>query len=116
MLPVARRLSSGTDIRNVVRRGYRASSGVVTVHLLLSTSEEVRPARAGVIVGRKVGNSVVRHRVQRRLRHLLIPHVDQLPSGAALVVRPQPAAATASSSELGGDLDRALRKVHGGQR
>ncbi len=88
----------------------------MTVHLLLPTSEETRPARAGVVVGRKVGNSVVRHRVQRRLRHLLIPHVDQLPSGAALVVRPQPAASIASSAQLGGDLDRALRKVRGGLR
>ncbi len=70
--------------------------------------EWLRPARAGVVVGRPVGNAVVRHRVARRLRHLLAPRLMALPGGARLVVRARPGAGSASSDVLGGDLDDAL--------
>ena len=67
--------------------------------------------RVGLVVSRAVGNSVVRHRVQRRLRHLIREHLDVLPGSALLVVRAKPAAGTAASRELGADLDRCLQRV-----
>jgi ribonuclease P protein component len=67
--------------------------------------------RAGLVVSKAVGGSVVRHRVSRRLRHLLAPRLGELPSGAMLVVRALPAAADATSAELGDDLDDGLRGV-----
>jgi ribonuclease P protein component len=69
------------------------------------------PPRAGLVVSRAVGGSVVRHRVARRLRHLLRPRLATLPAGSRLVVRALPAAADASSSVLGDDLDSGLRAV-----
>ncbi len=65
--------------------------------------------RAGFVVSKAVGNAVVRHRVTRRLRHLVRPRLDQLPPGALLVVRALPPSATASSAELADDLDSGLR-------
>lgn len=65
--------------------------------------------RAGFVVSKAVGNAVVRHRVSRRLRHLVAERLDTLPPGAALVVRALPPARDASSGELGADLDSALR-------
>ncbi len=63
---------------------------------------------------------MVRHRVARRLRHLLASRMTGLPAGARVVVRALPPAATATSAELGIDLDAglrgALRKVPGGVR
>ena len=47
----------------------------------------------------------------RRLRHLVSARLGTLPEGSALVVRALPAAATASSEELGADLDAALRRL-----
>ena len=70
-----------------------------------------QPARAGLVVGRGVGPAVVRHRVSRRLRHLLRPRLEALPPGTDLVVRAQPAAAEAGSAELGDDLDTALARL-----
>jgi ribonuclease P protein component len=52
---------------------------------------------------------VVRHRVTRRLRHLVAARLDTLPAGSMLVVRALPPAATASSAELAADLDSGLR-------
>jgi ribonuclease P protein component len=69
--------------------------------------------RAGFVVGRAVGNSVVRHRVTRRLRAVVLDQLDRLPPTADLVVRARPEAAAASSAELRRDLtagiDRLLR-------
>src|SRR5690606_40339903 len=52
-----------------------------------------------------------RRRVLRRLRHLVAERLGTLPEGSALVVRALPAAATASSEELGANLDAALRRL-----
>jgi ribonuclease P protein component len=62
-------------------------------------------------VSKAVGNSVVRHAVTRRLRHVVRPRLTGLPSGSRLVVRALPAAATASSAELTSDLDAALERA-----
>ncbi len=64
--------------------------------------------RVGFVVSRAVGNAVVRNRVKRRLRHLVREHLSSLPGSAVLVVRALPAAAAASSAELGADLARCL--------
>ena len=76
----------------------------------MTTNPVLRP-RAGFVVSKAVGNAVVRHRVTRRLRHLVASRLDALPAGAMLVVRALPPAATATSRELGADLDSGLRKV-----
>ncbi|RZS37596.1 ribonuclease P protein component [Herbihabitans rhizosphaerae] len=63
------------------------------------------------MVSKAVGNAVVRHRVSRRLRHLMRDRLGTLPAGAALVVRALPPSATASSRQLGKDIDAALRRL-----
>ena len=68
-------------------------------------------ALAGFVVSRAVGGAVVRHRVQRRLRHLLRARLDRLPAGALVVIRALPRAGAASSAELGRDLDSALSRA-----
>lgn len=62
----------------------------------------------GFVVSKAVGNSVVRHRVQRQLRHLMRERVKELPAGARVVVRALPAAAGSSSAELAQDLSAAI--------
>ena len=65
----------------------------------------------GFVVSRAVGGSVVRHTVARRLRHLVRARLHRLPAGSSLVVRALPASATATSDQLGSDLDAALDRV-----
>lgn len=62
-------------------------------------------------MGKAVGGSVVRHRVLRRLRHLLRHRLDQLVPGTQLVLRALPPSAAASSAELGVELDAALGRL-----
>jgi ribonuclease P protein component len=85
------------------------------VHLVAGhndgAGQEQGPARVGFVVGRNVGDSVLRHRVQRRLRHLCRDRLADLPPGSEVVVRALVPAAQASYQELGADLDRCLRGV-----
>ena len=62
-------------------------------------------------MSKAVGNSVVRHAVARKLRHLVRPRLLVLPAGAHLVVRALPGAGTATSAQLGTDLDAALERA-----
>src|ERR1700712_3330559 len=77
-----------------MRRGRKAGRRLLSVHALVDDGA----SRAGFVVGRSVGGSVERHRVTRRLRHLLADRLDYLPAGTALVVRAHPAAAGAGSA------------------
>jgi ribonuclease P protein component len=80
-----------------------------------SASHDAPPAgaRAGFVVGKAVGNSVVRHRVTRRLRAVVRDELHRLPEGADLVVRARPEAAAASSDLLHRDLSSGLDRLLG---
>jgi len=103
------RLRRRTEFSDVVRRGRRASRPRLTVHLLQVADDA--PARAGLVVSKAVGGSVVRSAVSRRLRHQLRELVGGLPAGTRLVVRAAPAAAAADSATLGADLRSALERL-----
>jgi ribonuclease P protein component len=65
------------------------------------------------VVGKTVGNSVCRHRVTRRLRHLVREELHRLPPRSDLVVRARPEAADADTDTLRRDLSRGLDRVLG---
>jgi ribonuclease P protein component len=114
MLPRTARLTRGQDFSDTVRNGRRCGTSSVVVHLDVGTGESTEPSRAGLVVARSVGGSVVRNRVKRRLRHLVVAPLAGLPPASRVVVRALPAAASATSEELGRDLrnavDRALQR------
>ncbi len=77
----------------------------------LSAARTTATPKVGFVVSKAVGNAVVRHRVARRLRHMVRERVGTLPPGSALVVRALPSAAVATSAELGQDFDAAIRRL-----
>ena len=111
MLPAPHRLTHGGDLRRVVRTGRRSGGDLLVVHVL--RHHRTDPARVGFVVGRTVGNAVLRHRVQRRLRHLCRERLAVLPTGCEMVVRALPPSADASYAELGEQLDRCLLRSLG---
>jgi ribonuclease P protein component len=110
VLPRPSRLTRAADFTEVVRGGRRAGRPLLTVHADLPAAGQ-GPPRAGLVVGRGVGGSVVRSRTSRRLRHLLRRRIGDLPAGSRLVVRAAPAAGTATSAALARDLDAALARL-----
>ena len=118
MLTAPHRLRDSESFRTAVRRGRRAGSRTVVVHLLdpgsdIGVDGSVVPARVGFVVSKAVGHAATRNLVKRRLRHLARERVSSLPGSAVLVVRALPEAATAGYAELGADLDRCLQRVEG---
>jgi ribonuclease P protein component len=120
VLPAAARLTRSQDFGLVVRRGRRAGRPRLVVHALMSSGRSTDESSAaptldmskvGFVVSKAVGNSVVRHRVSRKLRHVVRDRLDRLPEGTSLVVRALPAAADASSADLANDFDAALRRL-----
>ncbi len=111
MLPAAHRITRGEDFRHAVRHGRRQGGRRLVLHLHREPVASDGPARVGFVVGRAVGNAVVRNRVKRRLRHLVRDHLDSLPSASLVVVRALPAAADASAAQLDRDLTRALDRL-----
>ena len=119
MLPAAARLRHSTDFTATLRvaRSLRGD-GMVVLHAAPADLADPSDAdsrasspRVGFVVPRAVGPAVTRNRVRRRLRHLLRDRLDRLPAGSRLVVRVLPAAASASSAQLAGALDRALARM-----
>jgi ribonuclease P protein component len=109
MLPASARLTRRKEFSAVVRRGHRVGRDLLVVHAL---SGQAGPTRVGFVVGKAVGDSVVRHRVIRRLRHLMRARLAVVPAGTWLVVRALPPASGADSARLAAELDRALQRMH----
>ncbi|HEX3813322.1 MAG TPA: ribonuclease P protein component [Mycobacteriales bacterium] len=118
MLPEPVRLHRSRDFTEVVRSGRRAGRSTLVVHLLAPVPDGSAPgdrqSKVGFIVSRQVGNSVRRHEVTRRLRHLMLDRIGLLPDGSRLVVRAKPAAAGSTSAQLGHDLDGSLARLRTG--
>jgi len=104
-------LTSAAGFGAAVRRGRRAGTRTLVVHLHEPAVATGSHARVGFVVGKSVGNAVTRNLVKRRLRHLARERLPELPDSGVLVVRALPASATATFAELGADLDRGLARV-----
>ncbi len=83
----------------------------MVVHSTQTDARAGQPPRVGFVVSRAVGSAVVRNRTKRRLRALAAGRLATIPTGPDVVVRANPAAATASFDELAADLDRLLSRV-----
>jgi ribonuclease P protein component len=122
VLPAQARLRRRPEFTAVVRSGRRVGRPTMVLHYLpdraaaavqapgTRTAEATGP-RAGFVVGRAVGNSVVRHRVTRRLRAVVRAELHRLPPTADLVVRARPEAAEAGSDRLRRDLATGLDRL-----
>lgn len=108
MLPASARLRKSSDISAVMKSGTKFSAKLVVLHVAQSSSEQTKVAFA---VGKNVGNSVVRHKVTRQLRHAIAPLLPNFPTGSQVVVRALPGASQATFTQLRENLDFAVTKV-----
>lgn len=85
MLPNSARIKSSSDFARATKSGRRITSDSLIGYLYSSNSND--PAKLGLIVGKTVGNSVVRHRIARQIRHAAREDLTNLPNGTLFVVR-----------------------------
>lgn len=106
MLPPAHRMRRGSDFSLTTRQGTKVTRGRVVAYV--HTGGTGAPL-VGLIVGKVVGNSVVRHRVSRRLRGAMSSVVADLPAGCHVVLRAL--AGSADDPDLPGDAVRATHEA-----
>lgn len=142
MLPAAHRLRRSEDFRTALRarsgsrrlKGARAGGDLLVLHVVrrpddraaaaavqldpaqpTSSADSTDPGvpRVGFVVSKAVGNSVQRHRTYRVLRHLVRDRLAAFPADVDAVLRAQPRARSASTDQLGTELDRLLERTLG---
>lgn len=113
VLPPAHRLRRSPDFRAAVRRGARAGSATLVVHMLPASEDagSIAVPTIGFVVSKQVGNAVQRNLVKRRLRGAARALVEDLPGGSTTVVRALPASASAEYADLKTDLDRCVQRT-----
>jgi ribonuclease P protein component len=95
----------------VTRTGRKARCGSVVVYRVNAGGRHGQSvSRAGVIVGRGVGDAVTRHRVARLIRAELA-HLLPLGRGELVVVRALPGAGAAARAILRQDVANALQRL-----
>ena len=102
MLAKTARISNSADFAKATKSGLRSTTNSLVGYLHLSNSGQ--PARCGVIINKSVGNSVVRHSVARKVRHIIAANLTSLPTGSLLVIRALPASNTADLKSEANDL------------
>jgi ribonuclease P protein component len=102
------RVKTPDDFRQIMRRGRRSGGSLLVTHALRT---EGGPVRFGFVVGRAVGNAVVRNRVKRRLRAIAFGLLPTVATGTAVVVRALPPAATGTAGELQAEIHGALTRI-----
>ncbi|WP_026918083.1 ribonuclease P protein component [Gordonia shandongensis] len=120
------RISRKSDFTRTLSRGVRVSARDLSVHVARvpprwPDDSAVRPDVAmtggpwlGLIISKRVGNAVVRHRTARRLRHAFAATApDLLGAETFVVIRAHPGVVERSSTELADTLREAFghRKV-----
>ena len=92
MLPTDARLTSSSDFARATKSGIRVTSEHFVGYLYISPvanslKTNTATAKCGLIINKTVGGSVKRHRLARKVRHAVAPHIATLPTGSLLVIR-----------------------------
>ena len=101
-------LKSNRDFKNVYKLGKSYANKYIVMYVLENGTDT---NRLGISVSKKVGNSVVRHRLTRLVRESYRLHESIFNSGLDIVIVARPSAATVGYNEVESALLH-LGKLH----
>ena len=99
-------LKSSRDFRRVIEGGSREILETITVYRLPNQTQETR---IGISVTKKIGGSVRRNRIKRRIREATRKNADILPRGEDIVFVARRNMASAGYA----DVERDIRRTGG---
>jgi ribonuclease P protein component len=112
VLSARNRMRRSTEFDVTVKRGMRAAQPDLIVHVRRgSAGDGTTGPRVGLIVGKAVGSAVDRHRVARRLRHVVRTMLVDLHHGDQVVLRALPGSRNVSSARLEQQVRTGLRRA-----
>ncbi len=103
------------DFNAAVKHGVRAVQPDIVMHARRASDapgSEANGPRVGLIVAKSVGSAVQRHRVARRLRHVVRGMLGDMDPAAHVVVRALPTSRQASSATLKTQMQTGLQRAH----
>jgi len=104
-------MTRSTEFGTTVNRGVRAVQPDIVVHARRGDDSDQGGPRVGLVVGKTVGNSVQRHAVARRLRHVARSVIEELDPADRVVIRALPSSRHAISARLEQQLRMALTRA-----
>jgi len=87
VLPQGARLTASSDFARATKSGVRVTTQHFVGYLYISPVTNNDSAKCGLVINKTVGGSVKRHRLARKIRHAVAPHIASLPTGSLLVIR-----------------------------
>ena len=102
-------LKRNADFQRVYREGKSYANRYLVLYVLQNQTER---NRLGISVSKKVGNSVVRHRMARLIRESYRLQEDMFNSGLDMVVIARKSAKDKTCQDIGSALQH-LGKLHG---
>lgn len=99
------------DFAATIHKGIKVRTPTLTVYIRVLPTDEAGLCKVGFVVSKRIGNSVIRHRVVRQLRHIA-REVLPLDQGCTVVVRAHPKAAHVPFSELYKDMSAACTEAN----
>jgi ribonuclease P protein component len=100
-------LTASPEFERVYRKGSVYKGRLFSVHALPNT---IGKPRLGLSVSKKVGTSVERNKVRRRLREVFRSSAEALSGEMDFVISARPAAAGATFEELNEEFLHSLRR------
>jgi ribonuclease P protein component len=111
VLPARNRMRQSTEFDATVKCGMRRAEPDVIVHIRRGSDRDSTGPRVGLIISKKVGSAVERHRVARRLRHVARTILSDLDERDQVVIRALPSSRQVSSARLEQQLRHGLRRA-----
>ena len=102
-------LKRNADFQNVYKNGRSYANRYLVMYVL---ENQTGRNRLGISVSKKVGNSIVRHRVTRLIRESYRLQEDMFNSGLDMVVIARKSAKDKTCQDIGSALQH-LGKLHG---
>lgn len=111
MLTKSARLTESSDFARTTKSGSRVATEFFVGYLYLTGTHE--SPKAGLIISKSVGGSVLRHRIARKARHAIAENMSKLPAGALLVLRAIGRAERAQTNqEISEIITRLIKKTN----
>lgn len=111
MLAQRNRLRKASDFA-LASKGTKVSGENFLLHVRapFDGGRSGAPVKVGLIVGKNVGGSVIRHRISRQLRHAIAPHLPKFSDGSLLVLRAHPGAAGLVERNISGEISSLVER------
>ena len=97
-------LKKNRDFQNVYNNGKSYANKYLVMYVLKTDSEE---NRFGITVSKKVGNSVVRHRITRLIRESIRLNLEKFEKGYDIVI----IARTTAKGRMFGEIESAVKHL-----